>query len=98
MLTSVLVDGVVEDSEAKKLITLFNNFIDGKITAPIKNGIDINGKYFVVTGEFELGDRDFVVSKLESLGGINRKSVSGKNDYLIVGALGSADWSSKNYG
>lgn len=98
VLTSVLEDGIVEDSEAKELITLFNNFIDGKITAPIEEGIDINGKSFVITGEFELGDRDFVVSKLESLGGINRKGVSGKTDYLIVGALGSADWSSKNYG
>lgn len=98
VLTSVLEDGIIEDAEGKELITLFNNFIDGKITAPIEDKIDINGKFFVVTGEFELGDRDFVVSKLESLGGINRKSVSGKTDYLIVGDLGSSDWTSTHYG
>ena len=98
VLTAALEDGVVESAEAEELITLFQKFIDGKLTGQIEGEIDIAGKHFVLTGEFEFGERDFVIEKLESMGGINAPRVSSKTDYLIVGAFGSADWSAKNYG
>lgn len=61
-------------------------------------GIDHNGKRLVVSGGFDLGDRDDVHAVAESRGYINMGAVSGKTDYLVFGSRVSPDWSSSSFG
>ena len=59
---------------------------------------DISGKNIVLTGDFKAGSRDDITSQLEKLGANVKTGVSGKTNYVIVGALGSASWSFGTYG
>lgn len=59
---------------------------------------DISGKTIVLTGDFRIGKRNLIKAKLEELGAGVKKSVSGKTDYVIIGALGSLDWKFGEYG
>ena len=59
---------------------------------------DLSGKTIVLTGDFRMGKRNLIKAKLEELGAGVKKSVSGKTDYVIIGALGSSDWKFGEYG
>jgi DNA polymerase-3 subunit epsilon len=93
-----LADGVLENDELQAMLLLFE-----QITNPIDNAcicdcLDISGKTFCLTGEFEFGDRSAVEAALSQKGGIPVVSVTKKTDYIIVGSKGSDAWSNGNYG
>ena len=93
---AALEDGILEQSELDEMLQLFNDFI-----TPSGDSIEqmnITDKTICLTGNFKYGDKSRVESFVVEHGGIIKSSVSGKTDYLIVGALGSPDWSCGNYG
>ncbi len=59
---------------------------------------ELKGKSIVITGEFSCGQREDIKSYFEKLGALVKSSVSGKTDYLIIGALGSPNWRFGDYG
>lgn len=59
---------------------------------------DISGKSIVLTGDFEIAEREDIENKLISLGALIKKDVSGKTDYLIIGNLGHSQWYYGSYG
>lgn len=56
------------------------------------------GRTFVLTGDFACGRRNDVAGRIEQLGGRVASSVSRKVHYLVVGTMGSDQWSGGNYG
>lgn len=91
-------DGVLENNELNNMLELFE-----RITDPLSHvcncaGLDINGKSFCLSGDFEYGKKADVEDYFIKRGGILAKSVTKKTDYLIVGKHGSALWSTGNYG
>ncbi len=59
---------------------------------------DIAGKSIVLTGDFAIAEDEAIQEKLESLGAVVKRDVSGKTDYLIIGSLGSSQWYYGTYG
>ncbi|WP_051563143.1 exonuclease domain-containing protein [Butyrivibrio sp. LB2008] len=97
-LEKILSDGVIEELELKSLEVLINEWLD-----PVKNSkhipiTTILNKHFVITGDFEMGDKEVVIKFIESKGGIVDDRVVKKTEYVIVGALGSRLWVAGNYG
>lgn len=62
------------------------------------NDICVKDKLVVLTGEFECGSRFEVERQLAERGATVQKSVTQKTDFLLIGSVGSPDWSSGNYG
>ena len=96
VVASSLEDGILEQSELDEMLQLFNDFISP--SADSVSNISIAGKAVCLTGNFKFGEKADVEKLISEHGGIVRKSVSGKTDYLVVGSLGSVDWSCGNYG
>lgn len=96
---SVLEDGIITDEEKSYLLNVLSNynnpveFYSGNV-----DGLNLDGKLIVLTGDFIYGSKDEVTNKLEMLGASVKNSVSGKTDYVIVGGNGSEAWSCGNYG
>lgn len=99
IIEDALSDDIVEQKELDEMLALFH-----KLTSPIKecscgqNISMIEGKLFCLTGEFEYGERKEVEALIEASGGVCRSSVTGKTDFLIIGAYESENWSCGNYG
>ncbi|MEG1036585.1 MAG: BRCT domain-containing protein [Anaerovoracaceae bacterium] len=60
--------------------------------------IDFYGKVFAFTGQSVKCKRTEIQHQIETLGGIFKGSISGKTDYLIVGAAGNPCWAYSCYG
>ena len=101
IIRKTLEDGVVDDQEKGLLLKLFKEYID-PVGAAQQDGDQPECVFcdntFVLTGDFENGSRKEVEEKITNAGGIIRGNVSGKTAYVVVGALGSPDWSNGNYG
>ncbi|MFZ2406597.1 MAG: BRCT domain-containing protein, partial [Methylobacter sp.] len=55
--------------------------------------IIFNGRAFVITGNFKLGNRRAVIQAIEELGGeVFLKNVRMDTNYLVIGDIGSAAW------
>ena len=95
----VLEDGVVLPEELEDLQILFSDFVD-----PIKSRschdeiTSIAGKHVCVTGDFVSGERRDIFMLIEEAGGIIDKTVKKSTDYVVVGAYGSNNWKTGNYG
>lgn len=100
----ILVDGRIDDVENEELCNQIEEIINPKKSdnffMPNDTVIDFAGKSFVLSGEFEkVGwTKEVCKQKIENKGGVVKKDVSGKTDYLIVGNSGSDSWKFGNYG
>lgn len=94
----VLADGIIDRNELESMINIFNEIIDPVSFVTVYNEIDIKGKIFCLTGEFDFGARSAVEKTLVQKGGISGKGVTRQTGYLIVGNKGSDAWSAGNYG
>ncbi len=96
----ILADGIIDAQEKEFLISLLSKFstTDSLWKTDLNEKIEFEGKNFVLTGDFNLGDKALVKDFIEHRGGFCKTSVSSKTDYVIVGGRGSADWSFGNYG
>lgn len=98
-LDNVLEDGRVCPDELLELQMLFSDFVD-----PVKNRSchekieSLDGEHVCVTGDFDYGSRSEVFELIESIGGIIDKTVKKATAYVVVGAKGSENWKTGNYG
>ena len=96
---NALADGVLEQSELDSMLRLFKQVSDPVNDCSCQcTSIDVSGKTFCLSGEFDFGDKTTVEELLTQKGGIPQKSVTRKTDFLIVGGQGSSAWSAGNYG
>lgn len=94
-----LEDGVLEPHERDEMFRLFKEYLDPQPESTDDIGLfSLVDKNVVITGEFEYGSRNEVEAAIQKLGGTIKSGVSGKVHYVIVGELGSPDWSHGNYG
>lgn len=94
---STLADGVIDSTEREKLNSIFTD-ISSHDMCDHCISIEIPEHAFVLTGEFEYGSKENVQKYIESNGGICKSTVSSKVHYVVMGNLGSPDWSFGNYG
>lgn len=93
-----MADGILENEERESMLCLFEQVTDPVSKACACGDIDINGKTFCLTGEFDFGERSEVQAVLVKRGGIPVSGVTRKTDYVIVGNKGSDAWCAGNYG
>ena len=98
-LDRVLEDGVISQEELEELQMLFSDFVDPVKSRGCHEEIDtLIGKHVCVTGDFDYGNRNEVFVLIENAGGIIDKNVKKATDYVVVGAQGSDNWKTGNYG
>jgi NAD-dependent DNA ligase len=68
--------------------------LDNPFDRPIPT-IQHGGRTFVVTGDFAIGTRPFVISLIESRGGRVHAAVSKQVNFVVVGEFGSDAWVEK---
>jgi len=94
-----LEDGVLENEEKNEMFSLFNRYISPLEGSNIDaSRVSFDGMNVVLTGDFSYGPRNEVEKRIQELGGTIKNGVSGKVQYVIVGDLGSPDWSYGQYG
>lgn len=108
--SAVLADGVITESERLHLIETLQKLIGGtlddlasathvtELAFDDVEAIAFQGNLFCLTGDFVLAPRSDCEQEIESRGGIVKKAVSKKVDYLIVGGLGSPEWKHGSFG
>ena len=98
-LDTVLNDGTVTADELEELQILFSEFTDPvKSSCNCDSPISLNGKHICVTGEFDYGSRETIISIIKEKNGIIDENVKKTTNYLIVGAKGSDHWKTNKYG
>ena len=60
--------------------------------------VELEGKTFCVTGEFEKASREEVCRRILDAGGLVKMTISKKIDYLVVGNAGNRSWAFSCYG
>lgn len=86
----VLEDGILTEEESNYIFDTFNEIVNPDFSDD--ENIDFNGKTFCLTGEFKCATKQEISKKLQELGGTEKKGVSSKLNYLIVGGVGSDAW------
>jgi hypothetical protein len=56
------------------------------------------GKRFCLTGRFAFGPREACLAQIMERGGLIEKGIKRNLDYLIIGLIGSRDWTHSTYG
>lgn len=109
-LKRILIDDEITADEAQDLKQCLLDIIgreldDGAVSGgatafPVDDiaEMDANGKRFCCTGKFLFGSRNACIRAIKERGGTHTTGVSGKTDYLIIGALSSRDWKMTSYG
>lgn len=99
LLTAILADGVIEQSEMDELVNLLQ-----KISNPAEcaccsaEGICLTNKVVCITGEFRHGPRPEIIQTLTNCGAIVKTHIVKRLDYLIVGDYGSEYYAAGKYG
>ena len=96
LVKKVLKDKIVSKEEEKELLIAFDEILNP--SEKCSSIITLNEKTFCLTGEFKRGSRSEITKLLEQKGGIAKKSIISKLDYLFIGSVGSESWSFGNYG
>lgn len=97
-LESILEDGVAEAEELDSLLTLINAVVDPVAAAACSCRPKIQGLNIVLTGNFSRGEKSVIAAELAAQGAVIQKDITKKTQLLIVGALGSEQWSAGIYG
>ena len=95
-----LEDGILEKCELNYMCTLFVELVNPAKTFSCNEHIseNLHGKSICLTGDFKIGGREEVEKILLSKGGEIKKNVVKGLNYLIVGDLGSENYSMGSYG
>ena len=96
LVRNILEDGVIEQSEIDELFNALQEYMNPYGDSGFT--IEFEGKNFVLTGDFSFGEKSIVESAIVERGGIIKSGVSKKVNYVVVGDLGSPNWSYGNYG
>lgn len=96
LLAQIVEDGSIDDNEQALLAefasTMTNPISDDPIT-------EVKGKRFVLTGDFDVeGGKETMKKMVKAAGGTTLGSVSGRTDYVVLGAKGSEAFAYDGYG
>ncbi len=107
----VLGDNEIDDKERIELKEFFEKVAGVKLSGAPKNQnktiellpfvtpeIDFSNKLFCLTGDFQTISREKATEFIESKGGIVKKGITLKTDYLIVGLMASDAYKYGNFG
>ena len=96
----VLEDGVITDEELMELKSVFSEFADPvkQVSVSDLSNVIFDNKHICLTGDFKYGSKQAVGELIISAGGILDNSVKKNTDYVVVGACGSSNWKTGNYG
>lgn len=97
LLQEAVADGHISTSESREITKALKYFID-PIASTSSKAIEVEGKNFILSGNFEHGSKDSVAAMIESKGGTMLKGVTKKCNYVVVGGCGNEMWSMDNYG
>lgn len=108
---AMLAGGGIGESERKELLDTLKQLVGGKpahehvasfaSTLPLNSpppAIFFPGKRFCLTGQFAFGPRNACMEQITTRGGMIDPSITRKLDYLVIGLIGSRDWSHSTYG
>lgn len=70
--------------------------LDDPITDPSQ--IHLEGSVFVLTGPMRMGPRAFIISEIESVGGICTPRTTKKTDYVVISSTASRHWRTTHFG
>lgn len=108
--SEMLEDGVLDQYESKELLIILHSISGekselGEISKTSKlpictppPEIDFTDKSFLFTGTCAYGTRKYCQSAIDSLGGINAKSVTKTLDYLVLGTYVTDSWAHESFG
>lgn len=107
----VLADGAVSDEERVELLEVLGSVIGGaqednaagglSMSAPnkiITERIEFANRSFVITGKFLYGPRRIVEQAITERFGLIHDGVTQKSHYVVVGTMGSRDWTNTSFG
>ncbi|HLO65294.1 MAG TPA: BRCT domain-containing protein [Azonexus sp.] len=108
-LQSMLLDGVLDDSEQGELLSLVMSIVrpraaDGlavAATLPVNDpapAIVFTERTFCFTGVFDFGTRAACQAAIQVRGGIAADGISKKLHYLVIGNIGSEVWRHTSFG
>jgi NAD-dependent DNA ligase len=107
---ALLADGVITAAERDHLSGILQQMVGGTLAELAEathvsdlaldyvNGVSFDGRRFCLTGEFVFGPRATCAAAIERRGGIVSDSITKKLNYVIVGGLGSTEWSHGSFG
>lgn len=105
-----LEDGVITPDERQHLMTTLQQLVGGtledlaQLERVCELGVDdvedvpFAGRSFCLTGEFAFGPRKICHAAIARRGGTVADGMSRKVQYLVVGGLGSPEWSGGSFG
>jgi NAD-dependent DNA ligase len=106
VLRAVLEDGKVTSEERSLLLATLD-----KVANPLEEDgrshpslcdqdpdVCFEGKSFLITGRLQMGSRRVAQEKIKALGGAVKKAPLKDLDYLVVGELGTDQWTYSRYG
>ena len=99
LLSEILADGVLEQSELNQMLSLLKSTVDPVQEQSCGASItDIAGKNICLTGEFDRAPRAQIDNELAGLGAVVQKNVNRRTQIVLVGGQGSEAWCAGNYG
>lgn len=108
--STMLEDGILDEDESSELLSILQAISGEKSeigelsktgSLPVNNpmpSIIFEEKTFLFTGTCAFGTRKQCQIAIESLGGINAKSVTKSLDYLILGTYVTDSWAHESFG
>jgi len=110
-IVGMFADGIIEDAEREELASILRDLtgeledLTGSMNEPTALGFDdphpslfFDGKLYVFTGQFAFGSRRDCEQHVTDRGGRVGSAVTGKTDFVVVGALASPAWIQSTYG
>lgn len=100
VINNALDDGIIDQNELEEMLQLFKKFLNPveSCSCNCDQQIDLYNKIVCLTGEFSFLERNKFENAITSFGATVKPNVTKKTDYVIVGSLGSSNWSTGNYG
>lgn len=107
---AALADGVVSEDERQYLVETLLQMLgarDDNLAEPTRStqlglddqvSINFAGSAFCLTGDFVFAPRAHCHEQIVKRGGLVKTSVSKKVSYVVIGSLGSAEWSHGSFG
>lgn len=96
LLLEIEADGAISSEERDHLSSFISIFDNPISDAPVTT---IEGKDFVLTGDFAIeGGKGIVEEMISAGGGAVKSTVSRKTSYVVVGTRGSSAWSFNGFG
>lgn len=105
-----LSDGFLDREESEDLLQLIRDITGENYQTIIPSNMSSScfdnpqpplifpGKSFCLTGKFAMGPRKACEQEVINLGGLTTKNVLKSTDYLVIGSIGSTDWSHTSFG